>query len=176
VALKVFAIVIVLFLAEIIFLSTKDFDNNQNERKDIDFTDIAFENIEAYLLTKDEVVAKLEAKSVLKYREKSEIFDIKTEFLHKNLKNSITSDKAILKGDVIELSGDVHYENNNSMKIDTQNLIYNTKTEIIKTTYPFILTSLRGDVEGNGFIYDQKNGNIKANKIRYKSFEIKREL
>ncbi len=175
-ALKVFAIVIVLFLAEIIFLSTKDFDSNKNERKDIDFTDIAFENIQAYLLTKDEVVAKLEAKRVLKYSQKSEIFDIKTEFLHKNLKNSIVSDKAILKGDTIELSGDVHYENNNSMKIDTQNLMYNRKTEIIQTTYPFVLTSLRGDVEGEGFIYDQKNNNIKADKIRYKSFETEKAL
>ncbi len=174
--IKVFAIVVVLFLAEIVFLSTKDFDDKQNDRKDIDFTDIAFENIEAYLISKDEVVAKLEAKKVLKYSQKSEIFDIKAEFLHKNLKNSIVSDKATLEGDIMKLSGDVHYENNNSIKIDTQNLLYNTKTEIVLTNYPFILTSLRGDVEGDSFIYDQKSGTIKADKIKYKSFETKKAL
>ncbi len=174
--IKVFAIVIVLFLAEIIFLSTKDFDNSQNDKKSIDFTDIEFENIQAYLISKDGVDAKLEAKKVLKYSQKSEIFDIKTEFLHKNLKNTITSNKAILRDDIIALNGDVHYENNNSMKIDTQNLVYNTKTEIIETNSSFILTSLKGDVRGESFIYDQKSGNIKADKINYKSFEMKKAL
>ena len=170
-ALRIFAIAIVLFLAEIVFLTTKDFKDNESLRDDIDFTDIAFENIDGYLITKNGIEAKIKASKVLKYSNKSEIFDIKTDFLHKNIKNQITAQKATLKEDIMELNGNVHYENNNSMQLNTQNLVYNTKTEIVTANSPFTLTSDRGNAKGDSFIYDQKNGIIKAQKIKYTSLE-----
>ncbi len=175
-ALKIFAIAIILFLAEIVFLTTKDFKDHESLRDDIDFTDIAFENIDGYLITKNGIEVKLKASKVLKYSDKSKIFDIKADFLHQNIKNQITAEEATLKEDIMELNKNVHYENNNSVQIDTQNLVYNTKTEIITAKFPFTLTSNKGDVKGDSFIYNQKNGIMKAQKIKYTSLETKRAL
>jgi LPS export ABC transporter protein LptC len=170
-ALKIFAIAMVLFLAEIVFLSTKDFKDNSNDRKDFDFTDIAFENIHGYHITKDGIEAKLEASKLLKYKDKAEAFKIKTELTHQNRKSNIIAKKALIKDDIINLSGDVNYEDNTSLEIKSQNLVYNTKTKISTIDTPFVLTSNQGNVKGNNLIYDQKNGTIKAKKIHYISAE-----
>lgn len=168
-ALKIFAIAILLFLAEIVFLTTKDFKDSSNDRKDIDFTDISFENIHSYLVTKDGCEAQLEATEVLKYKNHAEIFNAKTEFLNQDRQNNIRANKATLQGDIIHLRGDVNYENNASLQIKSEDLVYNTKTEITTIKSAFTMTSDHGDVKGNNFIYDQKNGTMKAENIKYKS-------
>ncbi len=168
-ALKIFAIAIILFLAEIVFLTTKDFKDSSNGRKDIDFTDITFENIHSYHVTKEGLRAKLEASKVLKYKEHAKIYDIKTEFTHKNRQNNIKANEALLKGDTIHLLGDVNYEDNASLEIKSEDLLYNTKTKIVTIDVPFRLTSQSGNVVGTNLIYDQKNGTIKAKNIKYES-------
>ena len=175
-ALKVFAIAILLFLAEIVFLTTKDFKDNGNIKKDIDFTDIAFENIEGYLITKDGVESTLKASQLLKYSQEVQIIDVQTNFLKKDLHNQITADYATLKGDIITLSGNASYENNESMQIKSQDLVYNSKTDIVSGTTPFTLSSLQGNIWGDDFLYDQKNGKIEVTKIRYESPKEREKL
>ncbi|HIP59246.1 MAG TPA: LPS export ABC transporter periplasmic protein LptC [Campylobacterales bacterium] len=168
-ALRVFAIAIVLFLAEIVFLTTKDFKDSSSDRKDLDFTDISFENIQSYLITKEGCEAKLEASKVLKYKDHAKIYDIKTEFTRQNRQNNIQANYALLKGDIIHLTGAVHYEDNASLVINSEDLVYNTKTKIVTIDLPFTLTSQNGNVQGNNLIYDQVNGTIKAKNIKYES-------
>ncbi len=170
-ALKVFAIAIVLFLAEIVFLTTKDFKDSSNERKDLDFTDISFENIHSYLITKEGCEAKLEASKVLKYKDHAKIYDIKTEFTRKNRQNNIKAKQATLRGDIIHLTGAVNYEDNASLVINSEDLVYNTKTKIVTIDVPFILTSDSGNVKGNNLVYDQNSGTIKAKDIKYESVQ-----
>jgi LPS export ABC transporter protein LptC len=170
-ALKIFAIAIVLFLAEIVFLTTKDFKDSSNDRKDLDFTDISFENINSYLITKHGCEAKLEASKVLKYKDHAKIYNIKTEFTHQNRQNNIHANYALLKGDTIHLTGAVHYEDNASLVINSEDLVYNEKTKIVTIDQPFTLTSQSGNVQGNNLIYDQKNGTIKAKNIKYESVQ-----
>ncbi|HIP02437.1 MAG TPA: LPS export ABC transporter periplasmic protein LptC [Campylobacterales bacterium] len=168
-ALRVFAIAIVLFLAEIVFLTTKDFKDSSSDRKDLDFTDISFENIQSYLITKEGCEAKLEASKVLKYKDHAKIYDIKTEFTRQNRQNNIQANYALLKGDIIHLTEAVHYEDNASLVINSEDLVYNTKTKIVTIDLPFTLTSQNGNVQGNNLIYDQVNGTIKAKNIKYES-------
>lgn len=175
-ALKVFAIALMLFLAEIVFLTTKDFKDGNTHRENLDFTDISFENIHSYLVTKEGCDSKLEATQLLKYKAHVEVYDVKTEFLHKNQQNNIQAKKAILKGDLIHLIGDVNYENNASLEVKSEDLVYNTKTKISTTDTSFILTSDQGSVKGENFIYDQINGTIKAQNIHYKSAPTKSSL
>jgi len=168
-ALKIFAIAIILFIAEIVFLTTKDFKESTTDRKDIDFTDITFEKIQSYHITREGCKAKLEASEVLKYKDYAKIYDIKTEFTHKNKQSHIKADKALLSGDRIHLLGDVNYEDNESLEIKSEDLLYNTKTKIVTIDVPFRLTSQSGNVAGNNLIYDQINGTIKAKNIKYES-------
>jgi LPS export ABC transporter protein LptC len=170
-ALKIFAIAMVLFLAEIVFITTKDFKDNKTEKNDIDFTDIAFEKVKSYLVTKDGCEAKLEAKKILKYQNHAEAFSVKTEFLKQDKKNYIKAEKAILKDKIIHLTDHVIYENNESLQIKSEDLVYNTKTKITTIDSPFTLISDQGKVLGNNLRYDQKNGIIKADNIKYTGFE-----
>ncbi len=170
-ALRIFAIAILLFLAEIVFLTTKDFKDYQNEKNDIDFTDIAFENINGYLITKDGLEAKLDASRLLKWGDRSQLFDAQALFLHQNRQNSISANEVLLEEDTMYFSGDVHYENNESLDIKSQTLVYNTKTEVLDSTMPFKLTSMQGDVNGDSFVYEQKEGIIRIKKVKYTSFE-----
>lgn len=170
-ALKIFAIAIILFLAEIVFLTTKDFKDSSNDRKDLDFTDISFENIQSYLITKESCEAKLEASKVLKYKDYAKIYDIKTEFTRQDRQNNIKANYALLKGDIIHLTGAVHYEDNASLVINSEDLVYNTKTKIVTIDLPFTLTSDGGNVKGNNLIYDQNSGTIKAKDIKYESVQ-----
>ena len=168
-ALKVFAIAIVLFLAEIVFLTTKEFKDSAPTRKDIDFTDIVFENIHGHLITAEGVEAKLVASKVLKYSDRSLIYDVKSDFFHQNKENTIEADTATIQKDTLYLKGNVHYENNESLEINSDDLLYNTKTEVVSSKSPFTLTSPQGDVIGNNFVYEQQSGLINADKIRYTS-------
>jgi len=170
-ALKIFAIAMVLFLAEVVFLTTKDFKDSSTDRKDIDFTDIAFEDIKSYLITKDGCEAKLKAEKILKYNNHAEAFNVETEFLKQDKKNYIKANKAIIKNSIIHLTDNVNYENNASMHIKSEDLVYNTKTKVTTIDSPFILTSNQGTVRGKHLSYDQKNGIIKADNINYTSIE-----
>ena len=175
-ALKIFAIAIILFLAEVVFLTTKDFKDSTHTRQDLDFTDISFENINSYLVTQEGCNSKLEASKLLKYKDHAKVYDVKTEFLHQNQQNNIQSKKATIKGDIIHLMGDVNYENNSSLHVKSEDLVYNTKTKVSIIKTPFTLTSDRGTVKGNNFIYDQINGTIKAKNINYKSADTESSL
>jgi LPS export ABC transporter protein LptC len=168
-ALKIFAIVLVLFLAEIVFLTTKDFKDIKSSKKDLEFTDITFENIHSYTITKDGINSNLKASKILKYKNRAVIYDVDADFLHKDEQNNIHANKALLKEDNIHLTGDVHYENNASLDIKSKDLVYNTKTEIATIKSPFILNTQSGAIKGNNLIYDKKNGTIKAKNINYKS-------
>ena len=168
-ALKIFAIVLVLFLAEIVFLTTKDFKDIKSSKKDLEFTDITFENMHGYTITKEGINSELKASKLLKYQNRVIVYDVDTDFLHKDEQNRIHANKALLKEDNIHLTGDVHYENNTSLDIKSKDLVYNTKTEIATIKSPFILNTQSGVIKGNNLIYDKKNGTIKAKNINYKS-------
>jgi LPS export ABC transporter protein LptC len=170
--LKIFAIVMMLFLAEIVFLTTKEFKDKKSDRNDIDFTDIAFEDIKGYLITKDGCKSKLEAKKLLKYKNHAEAYQVKTEFLKQDKKNYIQANKAIIKDDIIHLTDHVNYENNESLHLKSEDLVYNSKTKETIIDTLFTLTTDRGKVDGNNLIYDQKNGIIKAENIVYTTIEI----
>ncbi len=169
-ALKFFAIVILLFLAEIVFLTTKDFKDDKHQKSEIDFTDIAFENIHGYLITADGVEATLEASKLLKYNQHVYIVDIRSGFLKDGVKSSIGADSARVTDDIIELMGDAYYENNNSLKIESNELIYDRVSRVVSSSVPFRLSTLQGVVFGNGFRYDQIVGKIEAKEIKYESF------
>jgi LPS export ABC transporter protein LptC len=167
--LKIFAIVLVLFLAEIVFLTTKDFKEPVDEKKEFDYTDISFENINSYEITKDGITSNIQASKLLKYADYSKVYDIKAKVLNKGKLTHVKADKALLTKSKIHLMGDVSYENNNSIHVKSQDLVYNSKTDIITIDTPFILETDSGEVKGNHLVYNQKDGNIKAKNIYFKS-------
>jgi LPS export ABC transporter protein LptC len=170
VGLKIFAIAITLFLAEVVFITTKDFKTNTPIEKDIDFTDVAFENVDGYVITKDGINSNLKASKVLKYRDYVKAFDVKSNFLKEERAYKVSAKNALLQGDIIELNGNVHYKNiQKDVDVKSQHLQYNTKSELIHSKTPFILTTKTSITTGNNFEYDQKEGKIKAKNLNYKS-------
>jgi len=169
VGVKIFAIFTFLFLFEIIFLNTNKFKDTSKRKNNLDYTDISFNNIDSYLITKDGVSSTLKASKVLKYKDRIDLFDINAMVTKNSKKSYIKADKSSIKEDIINLTGDVKYEDNNSIEIKSENLVYNKKSKIVTNKEPFVFNSKQGDINGNNLYFDQENGIVKAKNIRYKS-------
>ncbi len=69
---------------------------------------------------------------------------------------SLSANKARLKGDFLHLDGNVVLQEKGGYKYETQHAIYNKKTEILNITSPF--TGVRGQnmIEGESMEYDTR--------------------
>lgn len=166
-ALKIFAIAIMLFLAEIVFLTTKDFKESSFTRNDLDYTDIAFEKMHGYVITAEGVEANIKAEKLLKYSDKIVLEEVESSFASKHRQNQIDAKEADIEDDIITLKGDVVYENNESTTFKTDTLVYNTKTKVATSDTPFTMQSLQGNVTGEGFTYNEMNKTMHADEIHY---------
>jgi LPS export ABC transporter protein LptC len=166
-ALKIFTIIMVLFVAELTFLATKEPKKLKTEQKEIVTSDIEFNNLSGASIDENGLKNSIKAKKAIKFKTHDELFGIDASFTDEGLTHSIKAKKAIYQNNNITFENDVFYENNQSLTIKTQNLEYNTKKEVASSSKPFILTSKESIMSGDSFIYDMKNKNLKGTKLHY---------
>jgi LPS export ABC transporter protein LptC len=166
-ALKIFTIILALFVAELTFLATKKPKELNHKKKQIITSDIEFTNLSGANIDKFGVKNHINAKKAIKFATYNEMYDIDASFSEKNLTHNIKAKKAIYKDEYLTFENNVIYENNQSLYIKTQNLEYNTKTEVASSSKAFILTSKESTMRGEGFVYDMKNKNLKGTKLHY---------
>jgi len=166
-ALKIFTIIMVLFVAELTFLATKEPKKLKTNKKEIVTSDIEFRNLSGASVDEYGLKNSIKAKKAIKFKTHDELFDIDAAFADEGLTHSIKAKKAIYENNHLTFENDVFYENNQSLTIKTQNLEYNTKTEVASSSKAFILTSKESTMRGEGFVYDMKNKNLKGTKLHY---------
>jgi len=170
--LKIFSIILILFIAEITFLSTKKPKELKISKEDINYSTIEFTGVQGCSIDKDGISERIIASRARKYKTYDALDDLNTSFIQNGLSHTLTAKNARLQNGTLHLTREVHYENNQSLRIKSEELEYNTKTKIAQSQTPFILTSKQGDMTGDSFVYDMQNGVIKSQHIQY-NFEVK---
>jgi len=172
VGLKIFAILLILFIAEITFLSTKEPKIIKVSKDDIEYSTIEFTALQGSSIDKNGISDSIIASKARKFKTHDELYDLNTTFLEQGVSHTLSAKKARYQNDLLFLNGNVTYENNQSMKIKSKELEYNVKTKIATSPTPFTLTSTKGIMIGKSFVYDMTNGTIEGDKMQY-SFEVK---
>ncbi len=170
--LKIFTIILILFIAEITFLSTKEPKSLQRAKKDINFSTITFTSLQGVHIDSHGISDHIAASKALKFKTHDELYDLNASFQQQGITHQLHAKKARFQNDNLTLQEDVKYENNQSMQIKSRELEYNTKTKIVKSTSPFTLTSKQGIMIGERFEYDMAKKSLKGEKMHY-TFEDK---
>jgi len=169
--LKIFSIILILFIAEITFLSTKKPKELKVSTEDINYSTIEFTGLQGCSIDKTGISERIVASHARKYKDHDELDNLNTTFIQNGLSHTLTAKSARLQNDILHLTKEVHYENNQSLRIKSEELEYNTKTKIAQSHTPFTLTSKQGNMQGDRFIYDMRHGKIESKQIHY-NFEV----
>ncbi len=170
--LKIFTILLILFIAEITFLSTKEPKVLKTSKKDINYSTIEFTGLQGCSIDEDGISERIVASKALKFKTHDELYDLNTSFQKKDITHHLSALQARYKNDHLYLKGNVLYENNQSLHIKSEELEYNVKTKIVKGSSAFTLTSNKGIMIGDSFEYDMNNEALKGEKMHYQ-FEVK---
>jgi len=84
----------------------------------------------------------------------------------RRLFESIRSDHASYKNEIITLNGNVHYAREDGLEFRSHEGIYNQEASTIATKGSFIITKGPHKVEGTHLFYDLKRENVTADKVR----------
>ncbi len=169
--LKIFTIILILFIAEITFLSTKEPKVLKTSKKDINYSTIEFTHLQGSSIDEDGISQRIIASRAEKFKTHDMLYDLNTSFQKKGIAHQLSSKKARYENDHLYLNGDVLYENNQSLHIKSEELEYNVKTKMLKSSSAFKLTSNQGIMTGESFEYDMNNEALKGEKMHY-HFEV----
>lgn len=165
--LKIFAVILILFIAEITFLSNKKPKSLHLSKEDINYSRVTFTDIKSVHITQDGISQQLLASKAYKYPAYEELLDLNASFVEKNIKHRLLANKATHKEEVFYLKGGAIYENNQSLRIKSEELEYNTATKVAQSPLTFSLFSKQGDMQGDSFVYDTIKGHVTGKKIDY---------
>lgn len=165
--LKIFAIILILFIAEITFLSTKEPKVLKVSKKDINYATIEFTALQGCTINQDGITQRIAAAKAQKFKTYETLRDVNASFQQNGILHTLKAKKGHFEGDILSLTQNVLYENNQSLHIKTQKLEYNIKTKVAKSPDTFALTSNQGIMIGDSFVYDMKNGTLEGQKMHY---------
>jgi len=84
---------------------------------------------------------------------------------NQGLTGVLTSNEATLRDGVIVFMKDSHYERSDGVRLDGEEIVYDTKNEILSSQKPFVFTQSQSRSHGLSFVYQMKEGTISANTI-----------
>ncbi len=169
--LKIFTIILILFIAEITFLSTKEPKVLNVSKEDINYSTIKFIGLQGASIDANGISERIVASKALKFKTHDELYDLNTTFHKEGVSHTLIASQARYQNELLFLKGDVTYENNQSLHIKSEELEYNVKTKIVTSPSAFRLTSNKGIMIGDSFVYDMNNTSIKGEKMHY-NFEV----
>ena len=149
-AIKIFAVLMGLFSLALVFLSVQDFYFIDIKPYGVDFKNVEAKTLSVFELNSSGVKANYNAATWTRYQDK-DIFNAVRVF---GFDYNLSANELALTNGLVELGGNVHYEDINKTSIDTQKLIYDKKKENLSTRADF--TAHRGSniLKGNALSYD----------------------
>ena len=164
-AVKVFAIILLLLIMEITFLSTQKPVTLEIKHPKLDFSDITFENLDAFLFTPEGLEGKLEASKALIYKEYDELYNIRSVLWFNDYNDTLRADKAFYRKNILHLKNHIFYRSNNTFLLKSDDLVYNIDTEVAISNSPFSLEGKHSKATGSYLVYDTVKREVKANNV-----------
>lgn len=164
-AIKIFAIILLLILMEITFLSTKEPITLDIKNIKIDFSDISFEKLNAYLLTPEGIKGDLKASKALIYTTRNELYNIDAILYFEDHNDTLKADKAVYRKEILHLINNIYYRSNSTFLLKSDDLVYNIDTERVVSNTPFLLEYNSSQAQGNYLVYDAPLRHVKAKKV-----------
>jgi hypothetical protein len=165
VVVKIFAVILLLLVMEITFLSTQEPITFQIKEPKIAFSDVTFEKLDAALITTEGVKGQLRAERALSYKDRNELYKIDTEIDFKDHTDYLKADKAIQRPDILHFMNNIVYDSNHTLLLKSDDLVYNIDTDIAISHTPFILQKDGSEAEGTYLEYHAKERYVKANDV-----------
>ncbi|MSN96016.1 LPS export ABC transporter periplasmic protein LptC [Campylobacter sp. FMV-PI01] len=152
-AIRIFYIAISIFSVAMVFLSLqtpyfRDFFKSNLEIASMEMIDIV-----DYGITPDIVNSKYTAKKGVKFKDRDEFYDFRGQILG-DFNHTLSSKKALYKNNTITLFDDVKYSNSDGLNYLSDEIIYNTKTKIVKSQNQFLMLKGENNITGKNLVYD----------------------
>ena len=124
-------------------------------------------NMVNYSITEDGISHIVRASKVLRFVNHDEFYNIDATKKSKDtfLENLKANSGVLIKND-LKLSGNVRYQNSNSVKFKSKKADYNLKIRVFKTDVDFTLEDNRSITYGTSMIYKTIEGKIYADNIK----------
>lgn len=114
----------------------------------------------------------LEGKEGKKFDEYYVITSAKFSDNTKNLFQSIQSDNADYRNDIIKVDGNVHYVREDGLEFRSNEGTYNSKDSLIQTRGAFVITQNSNRIDGTALYYNTEHDTVSANQVRG-SYQLK---
>ena len=151
---KIFYFVVAIFSVVMIFLAAQDPYLANVLKIDTKISNMQINDVIDYEINSTKISGVYEADELNRDNDKDEFLDCKAKVSRGNLKHFLSSDKAISQNDEIIFQKNANYENNDSLKFISDEVIYNTKTKIVRSEANFTLIRNNDKALGESGSYD----------------------
>ncbi|RUM67265.1 MAG: LPS export ABC transporter periplasmic protein LptC [Sulfurospirillum sp.] len=165
--LKIFTIILVLFIAELTFLATKEPKDLSTNIASGAEANLRFKNLKGESFTKEGKTNKIEALEVIRYKDHEKLYNIKASYNESDIKHTISAKEAIHQDGLVTFKKAVNYENNQSLQIKTENLRYNIYDKTINLDSPFVLQKNNATLIGESLFYRLKDRYMSVEKPKF---------
>lgn len=146
---------------------------NKKSKEDIkDIPLVVFEEPKMYTLSQETLSRVVNAKHAIKYQNRDEMFNadiiIKNEKPQKGfLVEKVKSDLIINHGDILTFKGNVNYQRDYFINLDTSKLYYNTKDKIAYNDVAYEGNYYKSTVKGTDLYLDLINSSMKSKDVHF---------
>ncbi|NLC28696.1 MAG: LPS export ABC transporter periplasmic protein LptC [Campylobacteraceae bacterium] len=148
------SILFFLLVQEPYALNFKSFDNS--------IAHIEMHIVQDYEITTKGVSSIFHAKRAMRFQDRDEFYEVDGIFKKDAFVNTLQANKAIMKGEDIELVGDVYYVRSDDNTFKSEQANYNKTTKILSGDTFFVATFGKHESEGEGFEYQTEEGILNA--------------
>ena len=165
--IKIFYVAIAIFSVAMVFLSLQDPYLTEVFKQDENIANMEMFGINDYEVSQS-IISKMSAKSGIRYETYDEFKDFKGVRID-DINHTLYSKVAIRKDDEIIFKGNANYQNSDNINYNSEEIIYNIKTKIVKSNTPFTMWQNDDKVTGTSIKYDinKKQTNAKGIKAWY---------
>ncbi len=124
--------------------------------------EILFQNFSLSEFKEDTLGKKIVAKEAIKYKTH---FDLKDINLNDEYGNAILADEVSYKDGSVYMEKNVTLKSKEGLLFTTENIYYNLKDKLVKSTAPFTLDFNGSTIEGENLEYSMKSRDVSADNI-----------
>ncbi len=165
---KIFTVLLFLFVAELTFLATKKPKDLGHKDEIALQTDLSFTQLHGTFITPKGVTRQIHASKAIRYADHETLTDINASYTEGNLTHQVRAGSATHRNHLIAFEDKVFYQNSQDLRLITQRLEYNMSSKVLTSPVAFKLWQKQDtQIEGSTFRYDLLHKKMQAERVHY---------